>query len=182
MWRALLLSVLAITMGCASQAPIEDVRPELEYQEIDIGRGRAVLLDVTAVVNADLTEQGLLDEDFSLALELKRDMRAALFNFGFTTAHQPELADLQLQVSVDELTFVMGEDPVFTPVFMRNGISFKLQKQAVTHTFSYATQRTEKMGLSPSLQTQRALVSEILSDTLQRALRDQAFIAELSAE
>jgi hypothetical protein len=182
MGRMLGVWCLALLVGCASQAPVKDVRPEVNFQEIDIGRARAVFLDVTDVDNPDLTSKGLLGSDFVLALELKREVRAALFHFGFTTAHDVSEADMVLRLTVDELAFVAGEDPVFTPVFLRNGISFELQKGLVTHTFSYVTQRTEKLGLAPSIAKGRELISEILSDTLQRALQDSAFIAELSAE
>ncbi|HSG61337.1 MAG TPA: hypothetical protein VLA24_07860 [Pseudomonadales bacterium] len=182
MVRVLLAVCLALMVGCASQSPVKEVRPDVNFQEIDIGRARSVFLDVSEVDNPDLTSKGLLSSDFVLALELKREVRAALFNFGFTTAHDSNEADMVLRVAVDELTFVAGEDPVFTPVFLRNGISFVLQKGLVTHTFSYATQRTEKLGLAPSIDKGRELISEILSDTLQRAVQDSAFIAELSAE
>lgn len=182
MWRVWMLAGLALLVGCASQAPIKEVRPEVNYQEVDIGRGRAVFLDVTDAEHADLYEKGLLDADFVLAMELKREVRAALFNFGFTTAHSAEEADMVLRVAVDELLFVAGEDPVLTPVFMRNGISFVLQKGLVTHTFKYATQRTHKLPLAPSVEKSRELISDILTDTLQRAVQDSAFIAELSAE
>lgn len=180
--RAILFVALTLMMGCASQPEVRDVRPEVVYQEVDIGRGRAVLLSVTQSDQNNLLNQGLVDDDFVLAMELKRDVRAALFNFGFTTAHDQPASDLALDVVVDELTFVAGEDPVLTPVFLRNTIRFVLQKGFVKHTFSYSTQRTHKLGVAPSVSKSRELISQILSDTLQRAIQDPAFIAELGSD
>lgn len=172
---------LLCLVGCATQPAVQDVRANLSFKELDIGRGRSVFLDVVDNVDASLAERGLVDERFVLALELKRDVRAALYNFGFATAHSPEEADLKLTVNADELLFIAGDDPVLTPLLLRNTVRFVLQKNLVLHTFTYSTQRTHKLGLSPSLEKSRELISEILTDTLQRAVGDAAFIAELSA-
>lgn len=179
--RQLLWLSLLWLAGCATQSTVQDVRADLTFKELDIGRGRSVFLEVVDNVDASLSERGLVDERFVLALELKRDVRAALYNFGFATAYSAEEADLQLTVNADELLFVVGDDPVLTPLLLRNTVRFVLQKNLVLHTFTYSTQRTHKLGLAPSVDTSRELISQILTDTLQRAVSDTAFIAELSA-
>lgn len=184
--RKLLASLLLMLLAACSAQTFKDVRPEIEFVESDLGRGRSVFLDVVEQPNDPLSHglivQGIVDKDFSLPLLLKREVRSALFNFGFATAHDGENADIGLQIELVDMAHIVTENTVLASLYLRNEVRLILKKTAVTHTFTYATQRTEKLPLKPSIQTSREEIGLIIADTLRRAFKDPAFLAELSAE
>ncbi len=176
---------LVFLVACSQQA-VRDIRPEIDFAEKDLGRGRAVFLDVIESADSSashqLIAQSIVDENFSLPLLLKREVRAALYNFGFTTGHVVEESDIELQVELVDLTHIVTDNKVLASLFLRNEIRLVLKKTGVVHTFTYATQRTEKFPLAPSIQASRDEISLIIADTLRRAFKDPAFLDELSAE
>lgn len=182
---SLLLAVACFLLAC-SHAPVRDLRPEVSFAEVDLGRGRAVFLTVNdarqEVEQHDLQRQGIVAADFSLPLLLKREVRAALYNFGFTTAHHNEEAAIGLQVDVLDMAYIATDDQLLTSVFLRNEVRLVLEKPTVRHTFTYATQRNEKLPIAPSVQKSREHIAAIIAETLQRAFKDPAFLAELSAD
>jgi hypothetical protein len=186
MMNRLFIAVLSFLMlvACGS-TPVKDLRPEVDYSESNIGRGRSVYLEVNEIplgIQESLLKSGIVDNNFSLPLIIKRDVRAGLFNFGFSTGHSPEDSEIGLAVNLIDMAYLPTDDKVLSGLYLRYEFSLVLTKASTIHTFTYATQRTHKLALAPNVEKGRELIGEIMAETLQRAFKDPAFVAELSTD
>lgn len=180
----LVIGVLSLLLVACGSTPVKDLRPEVEFVESDIGKSRSVFLEVNAIppgIEESLLKSGIIDEHFSLPLLIKKDVRAGLYNFGFATGHTPDEADIGLSVNLIDMAYLPTDDKMLAGLYLRYEFSLVLTKATTIHTFTYATQRTHKLALAPSVEKGRELIGEIMAETLQRAFKDPAFLAELSA-
>lgn len=184
--RGLLWGILSSMLLACSKPTLLAITPQVETSASDIGRDRPVFLEVVdrrdSEQQVNLEQRGIAGPDHNLPLVLKKIVRVGLFNMGFTTARMPEAGVLRLTVYLDDLDYTTTDAAVLPQIFLFNQLQFEVQRSDGTFQFRYSTEQNHQLAMSPSMSKQRQLVADVLSDSLQRALNDQTFLAQISRD
>jgi uncharacterized lipoprotein len=194
MLHRLLLSVLAVTSltlaGCVHSPQQLSPEPTLNTQLVAVGHGQPVSVRLVDGRKSQVlgTRGGMYPETSTITVsgqqlmpKLQAQAEAAVRLLGFTPSANAYNAP-QLTLTLSDLSYQSPKEGLYvTEATIR--ANFRLDAQNSTRRYSgqYGASMNQRFGMAPNDATNTKLVSEVLSDALNRAFKDPA-VGQLLAQ
>jgi uncharacterized lipoprotein len=193
MLKGLLFSLAAVSAlalaGCAHSPQQLDPNPKITDTISPVGQGQPVVVRVVdGRPSATLGTRGGLYPETSAVIvpkdkvipKLQTQAEAAVRLMGFTPSANAYNAP-QLTLTLAELKYQSPKEGLYVTE-ATIGATFRVEAQngGRRYTGRYGASLNQRFGMAPNEQTNTKLVSEVLSDALSRAFRDQSIGQVLS--
>ncbi|KJH83384.1 YajG family lipoprotein [Pseudomonas sp. KSR10] len=175
-------SALALA-GCAHSPQQLDPTPKLTGTINPVGQGQPVSVRVVdGRPSATLGTRGGLYPETSAVIvpkekvipKLQAETEAAVRLLGFTPSPNAYNAP-QLTLTLAELKYQSPKEGLYvTEATIGATFRVEVQNGGRRYTGRYGASLNQRFGMAPNEQTNTKLVSEVLSDALSRAFRDQS--------
>lgn len=182
------LGVLTALAGCAQSPQYLDVNPTVSSNLPRAGNGQMVTLDTVDGRESDVlgTRSGKRMSTDTITLpahtvipKLESQAEAALRQMGFQPTSQPAEGRPSLTLTLTQLSYDKGNAQAMLD---KAQLVAKLQAVAknggTTYTGVYTSRRSQSYALTPDYDKNNQMVTELLSDALNRTFSD-ASIGEL---
>lgn len=193
MLKHLLFSVAAVSVlalaGCAHSPQQLDPTPKITETINPVGQGQPVSVRVVDGRPSPTlgTRGGLYPETSAVIVpkdkvipKLQAQAEAAVRLLGFTPSPNAYNAP-QLTLTLAELKYQSPKEGLYvTEATIGATFRVEVQNGGRRYTGRYGASLNQRFGMAPNEQTNTKLVSEVLSDALNRAFRDQSIGQVLS--
>ncbi|WP_275287920.1 YajG family lipoprotein [Halomonas elongata] len=181
----LCLTALVLTVGwlagCSSPQYLQP-SPERTAKVPGIGQGQAVTVNVmdgrdspqigTRSGNA-MSTSVITVEAGPLMPKLQAEAERALRDMGFKPTTQAAQGRPGLTLILQRLAYGRGESrPLIDEARLESVLVAKAENDGATYTGTYTSRRTQGYAMRPDIEKNNEMVSELLSDGLNRAFRD----------
>ncbi|MCQ4286004.1 YajG family lipoprotein [Pseudomonas stutzeri] len=187
MLKRLLFSVAAasalLLTGCAHSPQQLDPTPKITGTINPVGQGQPVSVRVVDGRSSPTlgTRGGLYPETSAVIVpkekvipKLQAQVEAAVRLLGFTPSPNAYNAP-QLTLTLAELKYQSPKEGLYvTEATIGATLRVEVQNGGRRYTGRYGASLNQRFGMAPNEQTNTKLVSEVLSDALSRAFRDQS--------
>ena len=187
MLKRLLFSVAAasalLLTGCAHSPQQLDPTPKITGTINPVGQGQPVSVRVVDGRSSPTlgTRGGLYPETSAVIVpkekvipKLQAQVEAAVRLLGFTPSPNAYNAP-QLTLTLAELKYQSPKEGLYvTEATIGATLRIEVQNGGRRYTGRYGASLNQRFGMAPNEQTNTKLVSEVLSDALSRAFRDQS--------
>lgn len=193
MLRRLLFSLAAVSAlaiaGCAHSPQQLDPNPKINGSITPVGQGQPVSVRVVDGRPSPTlgTRGGLYPETSAVIVpkekvvpKLQAQAEAAVRLLGFTPSPNAYNAP-QLTLTLAELKYQSPKEGLYvTEATIGATFRVEVQNGGRRYTGRYGASLNQRFGMAPNEQTNTKLVSDVLSDALSRAFRDQSIGQVLS--
>ncbi|MBA1277087.1 MULTISPECIES: YajG family lipoprotein [Pseudomonadaceae] len=187
MLKRLLFSLAAasalVLTGCAHSPQQLDPTPKITGTINPVGQGQPVTVRVVDGRPSPTlgTRGGLYPETSAVIVpkekvvpKLQAQVEAAVRLLGFTPSANAYNAP-QLTLTLAELKYQSPKEGLYvTEATIGATLRIEVQNGGRRYTGRYGASLNQRFGMAPNEQTNTKLVSEVLSDALSRAFRDQS--------
>ncbi|MCQ4309408.1 YajG family lipoprotein [Pseudomonas stutzeri] len=187
MLKRLLFSLAAasalVLTGCAHSPQQLDPTPKITGTINPVGQGQPVTVRVVDGRTSPTlgTRGGLYPETSAVIVpkekvvpKLQAQVEAAVRLLGFTPSANAYNAP-QLTLTLAELKYQSPKEGLYvTEATIGATLRIEVQNGGRRYTGRYGASLNQRFGMAPNEQTNTKLVSEVLSDALSRAFRDQS--------
>ena len=178
-----LVTVLGMSLvGCAHSPQQLDPNPKLNGTINPVGQGQPVVVRVVDARPSPTlgTRGGLYPETSAVIVpsakvipKLQAQTEAAVRLLGFTPSPNAYNAP-QLTLTLAELKYQSPKEGLYvTEANIGATLKIEVQNAGKRYNGRYGASLNQRFGMAPNEQTNTKLVSEVLSDALSRAFRDQ---------
>ncbi len=185
-----LITVTSLTLvGCAHSPQQLSPQPKLTTQLAPVGHGQPVSVRVVDGRPSPTlgTRGGLYPETSAVIVpkekvvpKLQAQAEAAVRLLGFTPSPNAYNAP-QLTLTLAELKYQSPKEGLYvTEATIGATFRVEVQNGGRRYTGRYGASLNQRFGMAPNEQTNTKLVSDVLSDALSRAFRDQSIGQVLS--
>lgn len=194
-WFALksmaVLVLLGLLAACAQSPQILSVDPKVSGGFPHTGNGQSVTLNVVDGRDSNVigTRSGTASATSTITVEahdvipkLQAQAENALRSMGFAPTRQDNGVPT-LTLTLDELSYARGnaDEPMLGASQLQAIIAAKVENAGRTYTGRYTAKRKQSYAIKPDWDTNNRMVSELLSNALDRTFRDQQ-LANLLAQ
>lgn len=168
--------------GCVNSPQQLDPVPQLKATINPVGQGQPVIVRVVdGRASQSLGTRGGLYPETSLVVvpsarivpKLQAQVEAAVRLLGFTPSPNAYNAP-QLTLTLAELNYQSPKDGLYvTEANIAATLRVEVQNATRRYTGRYGASLNQRFGMAPNEQSNTQLVSDVLSDALTRAFRDQ---------
>lgn len=182
-----LLFLLTLLGGCALSPQHIPIQPKADVEPANIGHNQPV--QVIAVDSRDQAafgtrggvyqETALLTPENDLKAALEKTVRNGLQTLGYNAYNPPEDAT-RLEVRLEKLDYLPEEGSVVNAVTLDLKLLAEASRDEVVHTGTYQSKVDHTFPLTPTTKRNQDMINDILSDAIERMLKDpemQAFLA-----
>ncbi len=190
MLRYVLVVLLCwIVVGCAFSPQIVTVTPVIKVEKhAGMGMGRAISIQVKdrRERNSLGTLGGVYGESSTITLgnniekSVVASVSGALVQMGYVLDGADPGA-LQLIIYIDELVYSSPEVVYSNKVDMKASLSVEVISSGRKFSTAYRTKSEKRFAMHPNAKTNQQLISQLVSDTLQRMFDDLGFLGFISS-
>lgn len=178
----LMSMLLLVLAGCAQNPQYLQVSPELTQNLPRYGNGQQVTLAVVDGRETDVlgTRDGvpmstatITVEAYTLMPQLQAQAEAALRQMGFTPTSEPAEGRPSLTLTLTELDYQEADAQlILDEAQLIARMQAKVRNAPMTYTGTYTAKRTQSYALTPDAEKNARMVSELLSNALNRTFSD----------
>jgi len=177
------IALAAFVAGCALSPQSIQLEPGVAVEAADIGRDRSVALSVQdRREDPNIGTRGgvyprtstITAPDVSAAVE--KAMSKALGDMGFKVARSDVPADLRMQVSVDDLSYIARGEPVVNQVEVGAKVSSVVEGASGRYSSNAGITETRDVLRPPAPEDNEGYINEALGRALEKLLRDPKFV------
>ncbi|MAM56958.1 MAG: hypothetical protein CMN25_06440 [Salinicola sp.] len=186
-WFALKCTATMLLLGlltaCAQSPQILSVSPKVSGDFPHTGNGQSVALEVVDGRDSSVigTRSGTASSTSTITVEahdvipkIRAQAENALRSMGFNPTNQND-GGPALTLTLSELNYARGtaEQPLLGASQLQAVIQAEVDNGGNTYTGRYTAKRSQSYALKPDWDTNNRMVSELLSNALDRTFRDQ---------
>lgn len=176
-----LMGALLILAGCQNPQYLQ-VEPKLTQNVPRVGNGQSVTVNVVDGRESDVlgTRDGvamststITVEAYTLIPQLQAQAEAALQQMGFSPTTQSAEGRPSLTLTLTQLDYQESDAQlILDEAFLIARMRAVVENQNTTYTGKYTSKRTQSYALTPDAEKNTKMVSELLSDALNRTFSD----------
>ncbi|SDM19930.1 uncharacterized lipoprotein [Modicisalibacter muralis] len=176
-----LMGALLILAGCQNPQYLQ-VSPELTQNVPRVGNGQSVTVNVVDGRESDVlgTRDGvemststITVEAHTLIPQLQAQAEAALTRMGFSPTTQSAQGRPSLTLTLTQLDYQESDAQlILDEAFLIARMRAVVENQNTIYTGKYTSKRTQSYALTPDAEKNTKMVSELLSDVLNRTFSD----------
>lgn len=176
-----LMGALLILAGCQNPQYLQ-VSPELTQNVPRVGNGQSVTVNVVDGRESDVlgTRDGvemststITVEAHTLIPQLQAQAEAALTRMGFSPTTQSAQGRPNLTLTLTQLDYQESDAQlILDEAFLIARMRAVVENQNTIYTGKYTSKRTQSYALTPDAEKNTKMVSELLSDVLNRTFSD----------
>lgn len=176
-----LMGALLILAGCQNPQYLQ-VEPKLTQNVPRVGNGQSVTVNVVDGRESDVlgTRNGvamststITVEAYTLIPQLQAQAEAALTRMGFSPTTQSAQGRPSLTLTLAQLSYQESDAQlILDEAFLIARMRAVVENQHTTYTGKYTSKRTQSYALTPDAEKNTKMVSELLSDVLNRTFSD----------
>ncbi|WP_280563989.1 MULTISPECIES: YajG family lipoprotein [unclassified Chromohalobacter] len=185
---ALLMAPLLMN-GCAQSPQILQVKPDIGTDLPHTGNGQAIVLDVVDGRRSDVlgTRSGSPAATSTIRVpahdvipKLQTQAEQALHRMGFSLAEDSN-ANATLTLTLADLSYAPGEAdaPLLDAAQLQAVLRAQVANDGGTYTGTYTAKRKQSFAIKPDWDANNRMVSDLLSNALQRAFSDPELSRQL---
>lgn len=176
-----LMGALLILAGCQNPQYLQ-VEPELTQNVPRVGNGQSVTVNVVDGRESDVlgTRDGvamststITVEAYTLIPQLQTQAEAALTRMGFAPTTQSAEGRPSLTLTLTQLNYQESDAQlILDEALLIARMRAVVENQNTIYTGNYTSKRTQSYALTPDAEKNTRMVSELLSDVLNRTFSD----------
>nr|WP_297460274.1 YajG family lipoprotein [uncultured Halomonas sp.] len=176
-----LIGVLLILAGCQNPQYLQ-VSPKLTQNLSRVGNGQSVTVNVVDGRESDVlgTRNGvamststITVEAYTLIPQLQAQAEAALKQMGFSPTTQSAEGRPSLTLTLTQLDYQESDAQlILDEAQLIARLRAVVENRNTTYTGTYTSKRTQSYALTPDAEKNTEMVSELLSDALNRTFSD----------
>lgn len=173
---------LLLLAGCAQSPHYLQVDPKVTQNLPQAGSGQSVTVNVVdgresevlgTRTGAAMSTATITVEAHSVIPRLQTQAEAALRQMGFSPTTQSVAGQPSLTLTLAELAYQESDDRLMLDkALLLARLRAEVKNDRTTYTGNYTAKRTQSYAVTPDAETNNRMVTDLLSDALNRAFGD----------